>query len=175
MPESTTPSPVPAGHPFRRKGRGTDGIIKSFFAGNAGLTIIILVLIIAFLVREGAGFFPDYRKELELYRRAGLEFVDIPREDLEAHEQMSSLLNRAYYAQVNAACRREFQRFQEATELVTYVGETVAPAQGALERVREGAGEEGVPEDLQEILMAKYQERLALALAGMTVLKPSPV
>ncbi len=166
MPESTTPSPVPAGHPFRRKGRGTDGIIKSFFAGNAGLTIIILVLIIVFLVREGAGFFPDYRKELELYRRAGLEFVDIPREDLEAHEQMSSLLNRAYYAQVNAACRREFQRFQEATELVTYIGETVAPAQGALERVREGAGEEGVPEDLQEILMAKYQERLALALAG---------
>ena len=166
MPESSNPPAVPAGHPFRRKGRGTDGIIKSFFAGNAGLTIVIMVLIIVFLVREGAGFFPDYRKELELYRKAGLEYVDIPREDLEAHEQMSSLLNRAYYAQVNAACRTEFQRSQEASALVQYIGEGVAPAQAALQRVSDGAGESGPPEELQKKLAAKYRQLLAEALAG---------
>ncbi len=166
MPESPTPSAVPAGHPFRRKGRGTDGLIKSFFAGNAGLTIVILVLIIVFLVREGAGFFPDYRKELQLYRRAGLEFVDLARKDLKAHEQMSSLLNRAYYAQVNAACRAEFQRSEEATALVNYVNETVTPAQNALQRVKDRAGEEGVPQELQDTLLAKYRTLLDSALAG---------
>ncbi|WP_052572791.1 phosphate ABC transporter permease subunit PstC [Haloferula sp. BvORR071] len=167
MPESSSPSPVPAGHPFRRKGRGTDGLIRAFFGANAGLTIVILVLIIVFLVREGAGFFPDYRKELELYRKAGLEFVDFPRKDLTAHEQMSSLLNRAYFAQVNSACRREFLRSAEATAIVTYVNETVTPAQSALQRVKEGVGEGGeIPKDLQASLTAKYKELAAKAIAG---------
>ncbi len=166
MPDPSQPSPVPAGHPFRRKGRGTDGLFKAFFAGNAGLTIVILVLIIAFLVREGAGFFPDYRKELELYRKAGLEFVDLAREDLTAHEQMSSLLNRAYFAQVNAACRREFQRSQEAGAVAGYVGDIVAPARSALQRVRDEAGEAEIPADLQASLSAKYRDLLAEALAG---------
>ena len=166
MPDSPTPTPVPADHPFRRKGRSTDGLFRAFFAGNAGLTIVILVLIIVFLVREGAGFFPDYRKELELYRRAGLEFVDLSRKDLTAHEQMSSLLNRAYYAQVNAACRTEFQRSQEASAVVSYISDAVAPAQSALERVQERAGEEGVPAELQQSLSAKYKALLADALAG---------
>jgi phosphate transport system permease protein len=166
MPESTSSTSAPAGHPFRRKGRGTDGLFKAFFAGNAGLTIVILILIIVFLVREGAGFFPKYREELEIYRKAGLEFVDIPRHDLKAHEQMASLLNRAYYAQVNAACRTEFLRSSEATAVVSYINEAVAPAQGALQRVQENAGEEGVPKDLQETLTAKYRSLLADGLAG---------
>jgi phosphate transport system permease protein len=166
MPETPTSTQVPAGHPFRRKGRGTDGLFKAFFAGNAGLTIIILILIIVFLVREGAGFFPKYREELELYRRSGLEFVDIARKDSKAHEQMASLLNRAYYAQVNAACRTEFLRSAEATAVVGYINEAVTPAQSALLRVQERAGEEGIPKDLQEALTAKYHALLADALAG---------
>lgn len=166
MPESPPSSQVPAGHPFRKKGRGTDGLIKGFFGANAGLTIVILILIIVFLIREGAGFFPDYRKELELYRKAGLEFVDISRKDLKAHEQMASLLNRAYYAQVNAACLREFQRSEEATALVSYVNEVITPAQGALERVKERAGGNEIPADLKASLTAKYKELLAKAMAG---------
>lgn len=166
MPESPPSSQVPAGHPFRKKGRGTDGLIKGFFGANAGLTIVILILIIVFLVREGAGFFPDYRKELELYRKAGLEFVDISRKDLKAHEQMASLLNRAYYAQVNAACRREFQRSEEATALVSYVNETITPAQGAMERVKENSGGNEIPAELKTSLTDKYKELLAKAMAG---------
>jgi len=166
MPDSPTPTQVPLGHPFRRKSRGTDGLIKAFFGANAGLTVVILVLIIVFLVREGAGFFPAYQKELQVYRSAGLEFVDLPRKDLKAHEQMASLLNRAYYAQVNAACRAEFLRAQEASAVVSYIGEAVTPAQSALQRVLERAGDEGVPKDLQDSLSAKYKELLANAMAG---------
>ncbi|MEK7953883.1 phosphate ABC transporter permease subunit PstC [Luteolibacter soli] len=164
MPE--TPTQVPADHPFRRKGRGTDGLIKFFFASNAGLTIVILVLIIVFLIREGSSFFPSYRAELQLYRKAGLEFVDIPRKDLTAHEQMSSLLNRAYFAQVNEGCREEMLRSQEAAAIVSYLGDAVAPAQTALQKVTENAGDAGVPKELQDKLTAKYKELLGEGVAG---------
>lgn len=165
MPDLQPPQ-VPEGHPFRRKGRSTEGLIKAFFGGNAALTIVILILIILFLVREGVGFFPDYRKELTIYRKAGLEFVDLARKDLTAHEQMVSLLNRAYYAQVNSACRTEMLRSQEATALSNYVGEAVDPAHDALARVKERAGDGEVPRELADKLSAKYRELLDQALAG---------
>lgn len=176
------PSPVPAGHPFRFKGRSTEGLIKAFFGGNAALTIIILILIIVFLLREGIGFFPKYRQELQVYRHSGLEFVDIARKDLTAQEQMVSLLNRAYYAQVNAACRKEMLRSQEATAVVNYIGESVTPARDALLRINAPADSEPAPEgegaaekapakpapppELLAKLSAKYQSQLQDALAG---------
>lgn len=161
-----TPSQVPAGHPFRRKGRSTEGLIKAFFGGNAALTIVILVLIIVFLLREGVGFFPDYRKELQDYRRSGLEFVDIARKDLTAQEQMGSLLNRAYFAEINASCRTEMLRSQEAMGLINYLGEATAPAHDALARVKEAAGENATPPELLDTLSAKYRTQLENALAG---------
>ena len=103
-----------------------EGAIRFFFASNAGLTIVILLLIIAFLLKEGLGFFPGYRRELEVYRIAGLEFVDISRANLTAHEQLVSLLNRAYQAEVNGRSARELRRMQEALALFNAWGERVA-------------------------------------------------
>ena len=168
------PSPVPAGHPFRFKGRSTEGLIKAFFGGNAALTIVILILIIVFLLREGIGFFPKYRQELQVYRRSGLEFVDIARKDLTAHEQMVSLLNRAYYAEVNAACRTEMLRSQEATELVNYIGDAVSPARDALLRIFPPVDPDTdasktpppPPAELVAKLTATYHSQLEEALAG---------
>ncbi|OYV05083.1 MAG: hypothetical protein CFE26_13450, partial [Verrucomicrobiales bacterium VVV1] len=165
MPDPT-PSQVPTGHPFRRKGRSTEGIIKAFFGGNAALTIVILVLIIVFLLREGVGFFPAYRTELQNYRRSGLEFVDIARKDLTAHEQMGSLLNRAYFAQINSSCRTEMLRSQQASAIVNYLGEATAPAYDALARVKDSESTSPVPPELLEKLSAKYRSLLEQALAG---------
>lgn len=165
MPEST-PSQVPAGHPFRRKGRSTEGLIKAFFGGNAALTIVILVLIIVFLLREGVGFFPAYRGEIQNYRKSGLEFVDIARKDLTAHEQMGSLLNRAYFAQVNSSCRTEMLRSQEATSIINYLGEATAPAHDALARVKEAESTTPPPPELLGKLEDKYRALLDEALAG---------
>ena len=103
-----------APHRFSKQGFSLEKAIKLFFASNAGLTIVILVLIIAFLLKEGVGFFPGYRRELEVYRIAGLEFVDLSRSNLTAHEQLASILNRAYFAQINGLCARELKRSQEA-------------------------------------------------------------
>ena len=44
-------------HRFQRRGFSYERLIKYFFASNAGLTIIILVLIIVFLLKECLGFF----------------------------------------------------------------------------------------------------------------------
>jgi phosphate transport system permease protein len=117
----------PPRHRFQRQGFSYERLIKYFFASNAGLTIVILVLIIVFLLKEGLGFFPGYRRELETYRIAGLEFVDISRKNLSAHEQLTSLLNRAYYAEINGKSAREMRRTQEASALFNAFSDQIAP------------------------------------------------
>lgn len=107
----------PPPHRFSKSGFSLEKAIKFFFASNAGLTIVILVLIIVFLLKEGLGFFPGYRRELEIYRVAGLECVDLSRTNLTAHEQLASVLNRAYFAEINGQCARELNRSQEAAAL----------------------------------------------------------
>jgi phosphate transport system permease protein len=156
-------------HPLRKKGRSTDGFFKYFFASNAGLTILILVLIIVFLVREGAGFFPAYRKSLEIYRRAGLEFVDINRADLTAHEQLMSLLNRAYFAELNSHCVAESTRADEAAALVGKFNDITAPARDALSHLAEST--EAVSAAEKDSKRDEYQ---GLAASAMTSLPAAP-
>jgi len=115
------------GHKFQRSGFSYEQLIRFFFASNAGLSIVILTLIIAFLLKEGLGFFPGYRRDLETYRIAGLEFVDISRNNLTAHEQLTSLLNRAYYAEVNGKSSRELKRTEEASALYNAFTDQVGP------------------------------------------------
>jgi len=114
-------------HRFQRKGFSYERLIKYFFASNAGLTIVILILIIAFLLKEGLGFFPGYRRELEVYRIAGLEFVDISRKNLTSHEQLTSLLNRAYYAEINGKSARELKRSLESSALYNAYSDQIGP------------------------------------------------
>ena len=126
MTRAERPTPR-APHRFQRRGVSCEGAIRLFFASNAGLTIVILVLIIAFLLKEGLGFFPGYRRELETYRIAGLEFVDLSRKNLTSQEQLASLLNRAYYAEINGRSAHELRRSQEAGALFNAYSEQTAP------------------------------------------------
>lgn len=70
-------------------------LIRSFFASNASVTIIVLLLIMVFLMREGAGFLGTYKHELEIYRKAGLEFCDLVDRPLAYQQELSSRLRRA--------------------------------------------------------------------------------
>ena len=108
---------------FRRRGFSGERLIRYFFASNAGLTILIFVLIIAFLLKEGLGFFPSYKRELEIYRITGMEYVDISRNNLTSHEQLVSVLNRAYYAEINGQADRELQRTKESAAIYTAMDE----------------------------------------------------
>jgi phosphate transport system permease protein len=124
---SGKPPVPPNNHRFQRKGFSYEQLIRFFFASNAGLTIVILVLIIVFLLKEGLGFFPGYRRELEVYRIAGLEFVDISRKNLTAQEELASLLNRAYFSEINGKSIRELRRSQEAAALFNAFTDQIAP------------------------------------------------
>lgn len=53
-----------------------DECIQAFFGGNALVAVIVLGLITVFLFREGSGFFKQNQSNLEVYRTAGLEYVD---------------------------------------------------------------------------------------------------
>jgi phosphate transport system permease protein len=134
--KSSTPA---TRHRFQRRGFSYEQLIRFFFASNAGLTIVILILIIVFLLKEGLGFFPGYRRELETYRIAGLEFVDISRKNLTAHEQLTSLLNRAYFAEINGKSIGELRRIQEASALFNAYTDQIAPTRDLILNNPQGA------------------------------------
>src|SRR5437899_6953186 len=70
-----------------------DDFIKAFFGSNALIAIVVLALITIFLFREGFGFFGQNLHNIHLYRRAGLEYVDIIRDSANAHAALSRALN----------------------------------------------------------------------------------
>ena len=82
-----------APHKFRLFGRNRDWWIKLFFEGNAAISIVVLLLIVFTLFREAAGFIPGNRQNLEVYRRAGLEYVDILRRQTEDYAALGRQLS----------------------------------------------------------------------------------
>lgn len=155
------PSPPPS-HRFQRQGFSLERLIKWFFASNAGLTIVILVLIIVFLLKEGLGFFPGYRRELEIYRIAGLEFVDLSRTNLTAHEQLTSVLNRAYFAEINGKAHRELRRSEEAAAVYNAFTDYVGPTRDLI--LNSVQADPPASPELVAAMRANYEQQRHLAL-----------
>lgn len=151
----------PGGHRFQKKGFSFERLIRFFFASNAGLTIVILVLIISFLLKEGLGFFPGYRRELENYRVSGMEFVDIARKNLTSQEELVSVLNRAYHAEVNSKCAREMRRYQEASAVYNAFTDKTGPTKELIMSNAESAGNAGMLSALNESFRKQKEDALA--------------
>ncbi|MDD5260864.1 MAG: phosphate ABC transporter permease subunit PstC [Methylacidiphilales bacterium] len=79
---------------FRILGLSMDQIIHYFFFGNAWIAILVLGLITFSLFREGLGFFPQNYENLQMYRQCGLEFVDIIKDQAEAHSALTQYLDK---------------------------------------------------------------------------------
>lgn len=73
-------------------GLTVDDAIKAFFGGNAIVSIVVLTLITFFLVREGAGFFRQNQRNLQVYRQAGLEYVDFIKDLQSDHTALNRYL-----------------------------------------------------------------------------------
>jgi phosphate ABC transporter, permease protein PstC len=73
-------------------GLSFDECIQTFFGGSALVAVLVLGLIVVFLFREGAQFFSQNRQNLEVYRRAGLEYVDYIRQQESAHTALTRYL-----------------------------------------------------------------------------------
>jgi phosphate transport system permease protein len=86
----------------RRRRVTAEAAIKAFFGSNALVAIVVLALITIFLFREGFGFFGQNLASLRLYRRAGLEYVDIIRAQAENHAALSRELSNIRLREVRA-------------------------------------------------------------------------
>src|SRR5207237_1863969 len=94
-----------------------DDFIKAFFGSNALIAIVVLALITIFLFREGFGFFGRNLRNIRLYRRAGLEYVDIMRDAAKAHAALSRGLNltrKSAQATESAETLARFDQFSAA-------------------------------------------------------------
>ena len=97
---------------FQRKGRRYLGLdlqswIKGFFGGNAGLSIVILFLICAFLVLEAIKFFPSHHQGLVLYRKSGQEFVGHLIKETDGYQELVSWTNQAYFQEFDERFGKE--------------------------------------------------------------------
>ena len=69
-----------------------DQFIKTVFQGNAAISIVVLALITFTIFRDAIGFLPANHENLKIYRLAGLEFVDIFRDQVTTHSTISRYL-----------------------------------------------------------------------------------
>jgi phosphate transport system permease protein len=112
----------------RRRGFSTEGIIKGFFSSNALVAVVVLALITVFLFREGFGFFGQNLDNLRLYRRAGLEYVDIMRVQADNHAALGRWLHQISLLETEPTAREQFDQFadkfsESGTELSALVSD----------------------------------------------------
>src|SRR3954471_3527512 len=66
-----------------------DRFVKYVFQGNAAISIIVLGLITVTIFSDAVGFIPKNHDNLVIYRQAGLEFVDLLRQQVKDHSALS--------------------------------------------------------------------------------------
>lgn len=141
--------------------------IRFFFATNASVTIVVLALIMVFLLREGAGFLGTYKHELEIYRRAGLEFVDVVDIPLSAQQELSSKLRRAVTSSIDPIIQEARTRRDAAFLLKREVEEQTKLSREALETALE---KEPAPDAAElDPLRQQVAQATAKAVAAITV------
>lgn len=111
----TTPTSAASRLPTReallRKRRGwffglsSDSVARTIFQGNAAISVIVLALITFTIFKDAVGFIPANRHNLEVYRAAGLEYVDYLRRPVEDF----SALNR-YLGEIRSARLTNLQK-----------------------------------------------------------------
>lgn len=123
MPPADTDTAAVAAFPITSRRTGFLGlnrnqVIRGFFGGNAFVSVVVLGLITIFLFREGREFFGQNRRNLEIYRVAGLEFVDI----MKRQDEAFVALNRALFDIRMLAARqtRSGQPLATAAELEAF-------------------------------------------------------
>jgi phosphate transport system permease protein len=114
---ATTDTPVnlrtPTGKALLKKRGGSflgltgDQFVKYVFQGNAMISIIVLALITFTIFRDAVGFVPQNHENLRIYRLAGLEFVDIFRDQVTAHSTISRYLATVRAQRLDALIKKE--------------------------------------------------------------------
>jgi phosphate transport system permease protein len=107
----------------RRRRLTSESAIKAFFGSNALVAIVVLTLITIFLFREGFGFFGQNLANLRLYRRAGLEYVDIIRAQSAQHAALSRQLGDIRLQEIRAQPGEDLTAFDQFAGAFSDAGE----------------------------------------------------
>jgi phosphate transport system permease protein len=99
---------------LRFLGLTLDDTIRAFFGGNALVAVVVLALITVFLFREGFGFFSQNRLNLQVYRWAGLEYVDFMRRQADDHTALTRYLSDLRLRQFVFLTEHEKKSLEEA-------------------------------------------------------------
>jgi phosphate transport system permease protein len=170
--DSAKPPPGFAIHKRRVRflGLTVDDCIKVFFGGNAVVSVIVLALITYFLVREGAGFLGQNRSNLQVYRQAGLEYVDYIRVHSDDHTALTRYLSDVRLRALNHATNEQKLSLEAANAALAGFDDYAAKFSDAVEPIR------GLLADLTEVATAiktkfivnedKREERRQLLAAG---------
>lgn len=97
-------------------GLTSHGLLKAFFGGNAILAVIVLLLITFFLFREGLTFFPQYREDMELYRRSGMEYAGLINQEQQRFNQLFRQLTEIRKTQIEKLQAAGMSRERIASE-----------------------------------------------------------
>jgi phosphate transport system permease protein len=136
---------------FRFLGLTPDEMIRYFFQGNAAVAILVLVLIMVFLLREGAGFFGQNLRDLRVYRLAGLELVDVLKRQVDAHTEMSRAVSELRLRQFDEHLKQG-KTVEEANSALDSFDAFGTAFGDAVEEVR------GLASDLAELAAATKQK-----------------
>jgi phosphate transport system permease protein len=107
----------------RRRRLTSESAIKAFFGSNALVAIVVLALITIFLFREGFGFFGQNLANMRLYRRAGLEYVDIIRDQGQQHAALSRKLGEIQQLELRNAPGENLEAFNQFASAFSDTGE----------------------------------------------------
>jgi phosphate transport system permease protein len=107
----------------RRRRQTSESAIKAFFGSNALVAVVVLALITIFLFREGFGFFGQNLANLRLYRRAGLEYVDIIRNEAQQHSALSRKLGEIRQLEMRNAPGANLEAFDQFAAAFSDSGE----------------------------------------------------
>jgi phosphate transport system permease protein len=177
-PPSTVPAVRAANRPFAIKkvrtrffGLTFDETIRVFFGGNALVAVIVLGLITYFLFREGGDFFGKNRESITLYRKAGLEYVDLMRHQAEEHTALTRYLFDIRMRALDQLTKNDGLSLTDANARLTAFDEFSGRYSDAIEPIR------GFVSELTDVAVAikdKYRinedaktERAQFLAAGM--------
>ncbi|HTO03051.1 MAG TPA: phosphate ABC transporter permease subunit PstC [Opitutus sp.] len=153
-------------------GLSLEQIFKGFFGGNALTAVVVLALITVFLFREGADFFGQNRESITIYRKAGLEYVDIMRQQLDDHTALTRYLFDIRMRAVRYLTEEEKLKIADANARLSAFDEFAGRYSDAVEPIR------GFVSELSDVaveIKTKYRinedakiERQQYLQAGMT-------
>jgi phosphate transport system permease protein len=140
-PTTTAAPAAPSGFAIQKKrlrllGLTMDDTIKAFFGGNAIVAIVVLTLITFFLMREGLGFFAQNNQSLQVYRQAGLEYVDFIRAQVDDHTALTRYLSDLRLRQLIALTEGRKLSLDEANAALAKFDEFSDTFSGTVDPVR---------------------------------------